>query len=155
MVWHNVAFLLLLLLSCTYAFVGGGAPERLVAAIMLAATGLTVFASAPWIATFRSLEFRLFLVDFVALLMFLAISQNANRAWPMLVTAFQFAAIGIHFAEALNSNQKPLGYALLEALPAWAHIPILAMGTWRHRNRLKIFGCDYAWSKRKSANFVT
>ena len=148
MVWHVSLYNALLLLCLVYASGWGGAPERINVMTLTLGSALTAAAYAPLAGRFRDVETQLLIVDILVFFAFLAVSQRANRAWPIMVSGLQLAGIGIHCAKALSGNRHAFGYAFLDALPAYPMLACIAAGTWRHRQRMASYGCDPAWSRR-------
>jgi hypothetical protein len=120
-----------LFLACfAYAMWNGGAPERIGAAIFCAGVLLTLLEFPGVAAGFRTVETGIFVVDIVTLVAFLILALRAERFWPLWMAAFQALGTAGHLV-------KIWSYPMLL---------VLALGTWRHRQRLARLGVDKSWS---------
>lgn len=139
-------FLGLLLLACGYALFRGGAPERTVAAAMLAAVMADLTLHSQFSTLFSRLDISVFVIDLVLLAIFAAVALNAERFWPIWLTAIQAVATLMHVARALRLEILAEAYGALVAFWAYPMVALLAIGTWRHRKRLKQYGAERSWS---------
>ena len=140
-----VLFLTLLLGSCLYAAIRGGAPERIGAAILFSATlasAVTLEASRQrYIAT----EIPTMWVDIAMGLAFVLLALKAQRYWPMWVSMVQLVLVATHlvmFAPQTGS----WAYWAVQAVGSYPAPVLLALGTFRHRLRRKRYGSDPPWS---------
>lgn len=140
------AFATLLLVTSGYALWRGGAPERIVAAGLLSAYVATILTWTPLPARFYGLELNVLMVDGALFAMLMAVALRADRAWPLLVAALQFDAVGAHFVKLVAPDTIRVAYALLIVIWSWPVQIILAVGTWRHVGRVKALGSDRAWA---------
>jgi hypothetical protein len=139
-------FLILLLGTCGYALWRGGAPERIVAAAMLAATiGSAIFRSDVD-GRFMDVEVGLFVVDVLLLVILFAIVLRADRGWPILVCALHLCTVGAHGVKFIDSEMIRVTYVVMVTAWSWPMVIALAIGTWRHRRRLLANGYDLDWS---------
>jgi hypothetical protein len=141
-----VVFNALLLVCCGYAFLRGGAPERIGAGIYLFGTALTVAAAWESSNRFGSLEVGILVVDIAALAAFVVLALRANRFWPLWVAALQLLATAGHLAKLLEPNMIRWAYAFLLGAGSYPTLLLFALGTFRHQQRLKKFGVDRSWS---------
>jgi hypothetical protein len=142
----RIAFFSITLVAVVgYALWRGGGPERAVAGLLLAATAATILAR-PAGPLFNDVEIGVLLVDGALFLGLLAVAVRAERYWPLWMTALQGIAVAGHGAKAVNPNVIPFAYAVLLAFWAYPMLALLAVATWRHRQRLKRFGIDRSWT---------
>ncbi len=146
MAWHSILYFLLLFTSIPYALARGGAPERLVALITLAAAILTIVFLSASVTVYQDAEIGEFEVDVIAFAGFFAVALFADRYWPLLVAGLQGDAVVIHLCKLIQPDILPLGYAI--GLSVWIYpiLIVLVIGTLRHRRRLAVHGSDPAWS---------
>lgn len=130
---------------CGFALWRGGTPERLVALIFLILGPLSGVAHSlgyQW----RGVDVGVFLLDFVMLLLLLAIALKANRYWPIAMAAMQvFQVIG-HLIKLADPRMLPLVYWISAVVWAYPMLILLLLGTLRHRNRVKRLGPEPSWS---------
>jgi hypothetical protein len=148
-----VVFNFLMLGCCGYAFLRGGAPERIGAGIYGLGTALTVVAGWESSHRFASLEVGILIVDFAAFVAFVVLALRADRFWPLWVAALQLLASAGHVAKLVDPDMNRWAYAFLLAAGSYPTLLLIALGTWRHQQRLKKFGADRSWSSswRRSA----
>ncbi|WP_010160806.1 hypothetical protein [Sphingomonas sp. PAMC 26617] len=139
-------FNVLLISTCFYAFVRGGAPERIVGGLFLAAAIISVALSARIADLFGSPAYGLFCVDLVLLACLTCVALRANRGWTMTVAAMQLIMTSVHLARIVNPDTIRWVYAVMLALWSWPMVLALAFGTYRHRERLSANGADPPWS---------
>ena len=145
----NLVFVALLAACCLYAWWGGGAPERIGAAIFAIGSVLSHIAAAH-AQRFHSLEDGIIAVDIAAFLAFLALSMRANRFWTLWVTGLLGVGIVGHLAMMASPHILPYAYRFV--LSAWSYpmLALIALGTWQHRKRMRLFGADSSWSRFSS-----
>lgn len=142
-------FLTLLLGSCAYAFFRGGAPERIGAGILIAATAasaLTLLASRN---RYFATEISTMWVDIAMTLAFLALALRAQRYWPMWVSMVQIDMVATHLVM-FSPDTQAWSYWAMQALWSYPAPILLAAGTFRHRRRIKRYGSDPSWNLPKS-----
>lgn len=135
-----------LVLSCLYAFSRGGAPEKIGAAIMIAATILTALAASSTRPGFDVMEAGILLVDAGMFIAFLALALRARRFWPLWMTGLQAVQVAGHAARLVDPEMLPWVYAVAQGFWSYPMMALLAVGTWRHQLRLKRFGIDNSWA---------
>jgi hypothetical protein len=141
-------FVVLLLLSCAYAFLRGGAPERIIGAVLLLGTLMSVLVVTPH-QHFYHEEYGVFLVDVVALLIFGVVAFRSTRWWPLFVAGLQLDGVLVHLIHFVAPSTIPIAYLDATALWSYPMVLILATGTRRHRRREKRVGSDAAWKTSK------
>lgn len=139
-------FLLLQLATCTYAMWRGGAPERIVAILMLAAVSAGLGLSMIVPARFNGVETGIVIIDCVMLAILLAVALYAERFWPIWMTGLQAVAVAAHLAKMVSPAVIPWAYAAMLAFWSYPMMAILVVGTWRHRQRMAAYGADRSWS---------
>jgi uncharacterized membrane-anchored protein len=139
-----VLFLLPWLAVCGYAAWRGGQPERFVAIMFLIAFPLGAFLNAK----FRSqgIQIGSFSVDVAMLILLLAIALKANRYWPMGMVAMQLLEVVGHLLKLADPRMMPLLYWISSVMWAYPMLILLALGTLRHRNRIRRLGPESSWS---------
>lgn len=144
-------FLIMLLGVCGYALWRGGAPERIAAAALLAATiGSAIFRSEAE-ARFLDVEVGIFVIDVLLLAVLFAIMLRADRGWPILVSALHLCTVGAHALRFIDPDMIRVTYVVMVTAWSWPMVIALGIGTWRHRTRLRLYGYDRAWSAPISA----
>ena len=137
----------LLALCSVYVLIRGAAPERIGMAVLVVGSILsTASATAEYEVRFREMELGIFLVDVAVLVGFVALALRADRFWPLWVAGFHLVGVATHTAMMASEEVVPRAYAMGQAF--WAYPILLAMvvGTWRHRQRLALYGSDPSWS---------
>jgi hypothetical protein len=136
----------LLAVTTVYALWKGGRPERIVSLTFLIGAIVTVAISALSNTQFGSFELGLFTVDLAMLVVIVGVALNAERFWPLWLSAFQIFQVLSHFPTALIADLLPQTYLIIVSLWAYPMLLILFAGTVRHRQRLAIYGTDRSWS---------
>lgn len=139
-------FLILLLGTCGYALWRGGAPERIAAGSMLAATIASAVFRSDIDGRFIELEIGLFLVDAILFAILLAVMLRADRGWPILICALHLCTVGAHGVKFIDSEMIRVTYVVMVTAWSWPMVIALGIGTWRHRRRIAINGYDRDWS---------
>lgn len=138
-------FLTLLIASCLYAAFRGGTPERVAAAILVAATLGSAVALAASHHRYLRTEILTMWVDVAMMVAFLALALRAQRYWPMWISMVQIDIVATHLVM-FSPETQPWSYWLMQALWSYPAPVLLAIGTLRHRRRLKRYGDDPSWS---------
>lgn len=147
---HSLVFLGLLIACCGYAFARGGGPERIAASIFAIGSILSALLLSSWTTMYNSIEVKVFLVDFVGLLAFIALALRADRFWTLWLAALQAIETAGHAIKLLDPAIIPYGYALALAFWGYPTLLLIAVGTRRHQQRLQRFGIDRSWSSFSS-----
>jgi hypothetical protein len=145
---HQVIFLVLWATACCYAAVRGGAPERIMAgAIFIALVATWVFASraAPAVSSYRSIILGVALTDIALFAVMMVVALISTRFWPIIMASMQGCGMLGHISKPLGPDIMPAAYYATVAFWGFPIVILLAVGTWRHRVRLKRYGVDYAW----------
>lgn len=138
-----------------YALLRGGTPERIVGAMMpIAYIGTVVFQS-QFPVRFHGVELGIFIVDCAMLAALLAVALRAERFWPIWMTGLQAVAVAAHLAKMASPAVIPWAYAAMLAFWSYPMMAMLAIGTWRHRQRMAAFGADRSWSVSSSPSADT
>jgi hypothetical protein len=143
-------FFTMLAICCGYAWLRGGAPERAGAAIFAAAAVLSTILASPHPTRFASVEAGVLMVDLVMLLALVVLAIGAERFWPLWVAALQAVGAAAHVGRFAGHNVSGAAYAIVLALWSYPMLCLLALGTWRHQQRLKTFGSDRSWSRARA-----
>lgn len=118
-------FLVALVLSSLLAIWRGGRPERLCAAVLIAASVLSPLTQSDFV----SVEYGIGLVDVALLVFLITLALRSNRYWPMFAAAFQSVGVLVHFVKAVDLDLDPGGYA--DVLVFWSYLILasLAIGS--------------------------
>jgi hypothetical protein len=136
----------LLVFCCGYAFLRGGAPERIAAAIFVVGTALTRIDTLYFGRGFGAIEVGVLAVDLGCLVAFLVLALRAERFWPLWLAALQVIGTAGHAVKLLAADMIPWGYAFLLAAGSYPMLLLIALGTYRHQQRLARHGADPSWS---------
>lgn len=148
---HVMLFTLLLAGCCGYAFIAGGAPERIVAGMMIGAMMLTILCQrAPTYQNYQTVEIGVMFVDIALLCGLLLLSVFSVRYWPLWLSGLQIVQVAAHVGRIVDPRLLPLAYALVLAFWSYPMVAMLAIGTFRHRRRLARIGEDPAWRRRSA-----
>jgi len=144
-IFPALSVLVTLLLGCGYAAFRGGAPERWGAGMIFLSAILSNVALALGRRHYLTPDLGLMVIDLVYLAAATVLALRAQRYWPMWVAALQLDTMLTHVLK-FSSFAPPFSYAF--ALWLWGlPIPLLiGAGAWRHRQRIKQWGSDPAWS---------
>jgi hypothetical protein len=140
-----MAFDALLLGSCFYAQLRGGAPERIVALALCTAYAATLRAYSAPLSRFDHVEIAVLMIDALLFLVLATVALRADRGWPLAVAGLHLATVGAHLAKFFDVNMIRVTYAVMIAMWSYPMLILLAIGTWRHRRRLKAHGHDQDW----------
>jgi hypothetical protein len=131
---HILFFWCLLAVSCGYALAKGGVTERLTSVALLLAAALTLVcyraSTRPWAV----IDWSMLAIDGILWVALLGIALRSDRYWPLWMAAFQSAAVICHFTRIIPHL---FGMAYAVSLQIWCYfmLPLLAVGTARHRMR--------------------
>jgi hypothetical protein len=131
-----ILFELLQLAVSWFAIRRGGAPERIVAWMLLIAAVTSLAIGLP-ANQFRTLAVLNFAVDLVLFLGLLVVALRANRFWPYWITAFELLAIGVHGARAFDPSLVPIVYSRLIGEVAYPMCLVLLVGTYHYIRRTR------------------
>jgi hypothetical protein len=133
-----------------YAFLRGGAPERLTALALLVAAASTGMVQRDAPVLFAGLEVGVMIIDLILLAVMITITLHADRFWPAWVTALHALGTGAHLARAISPDVIRLVYAVLSAVWSYPIVLLLVIGTVRHSQRIRARGWDLDWSHQDS-----
>ena len=136
---------MLLILSCLYAAMRGGRPERIGAATLFGGACLSVILVDPFGGRFRHIEPGLLLTDLAMLGIFLWLSVRSTRFWPFWIAGLLLAEVIVHVMRGAMPNIVPRVYIDAVGFWSWFAQLCLAVGTWRHGKRVKRRGVDGPW----------
>lgn len=137
--WLPLAFV------AVYAGVRGSAPERMGAALLVAAASLTLLVRPDQVHRYGSVERGVLLVDMVLMLALVGLAVRANRLWPSILAALHGLTLLGHLGKAENPDLWALGYHLMITLPVLPGLAVLAAGVWSHDRRMRRSGSDPSW----------
>ncbi len=126
----------LLLLCCGYAIARGGRDSRLMAATSIAATALTLLLLTPAAHRYAGVEEGVFVVDTLTLVSFVAIALWSDRFWPLWISGLQLTSLMAHVLKTFDYALLPYAYAAAMRFWSYPIVIIIAVGAWRHRQRL-------------------
>ncbi len=134
-----------------FAFRKGEEPERLVAAVLLAAAVLDVFNHI----LFGQPAFFLvnpghLVIDVWSMIALIWIALRANRAWPMWVSAAQIIVVLGHVSKIIELSLVRYGYYAMTQLPLNVQAVALLIGTIAHVRRQERIGNYNAWRLDRS-----
>lgn len=142
----NYFFLALLLGASAFAFIAGGKPERIGAAVYALSCFISfIVLSAPAIR-WRSIELGVFLVDILVFAAFVLLALRANRFWPIWVSALLGLGVLGHLARWAGPDVIPWAYQVVLTIWSYPILALIALGTFNHQRRLKRDGSDPSWS---------
>lgn len=139
-------FVSILILVIAYATLKGGAPERLTALIIVAASISTVTTWAPSHLRYVSVDVGILVTDFVMMVALVALAMKAERFWTLWVAAFQVMQFASHIPELLVPGLLPVTYKIVISVWSYPMLFLLAAGTYRHNQRIALYGNDRSWS---------
>lgn len=151
---HRVYFFApILVLTCTYAILRGGKPERYAAWWQLIAGLLTPILTPPiFVGVFDVVPLSTFLIDVLLCVALWWLAVRADRYWPILLAGFQLVSVAGHVVRFLDPKMLRFGYAFLEAFWAYPMLLTMVVGTWLHRRRLRTLGTDPPWRGSSAAS---
>ena len=132
--------------GCTFAIRCGGAPERIVAWVIVA-----TFVADPVLhlllkPRFDGVDPTHVIIDLARFAGLAFVALRANRFWPIWLSAFQLLALGAHLAKAMDLTIHPVIYGAMEAMWSYGILIGLIVVT-RHHRRLTASGATRrSWS---------
>lgn len=143
-----IIFNLLHVVVSGYAVVRGGAPERIAGVALLVATLATRLVQSQMPMRFAGVEWGVFCVDLTLLAVLVAVALDADRYWPLWMTALHGLGTLAHLAKLLNLELLRSAYAVMTAFWSYPILVLLLCGSHRHHLRRHRYGIDRAWSRR-------
>lgn len=130
-------FFLLLTFALGLALVRGGAPERLIAAI-LALTAAIDFAIVTMVGPARETQdIRILTLDIILSISITVIALHAERIWPMVVAALLIVGAELQVGVWLAPTHEQQVYRIAHGLSAYPILIVLLAGTVRHMMRTR------------------
>lgn len=143
----DIAFGVVLLAACLYAFWQGGPPERLTGIVFVVAAVATALVDALDPSVPGHTRFGVLTVDLLTLAALLVMALRAHRIWTIWTTALQLLTVMAHVANIVAPTKVSWAYAASIILSGFLMPPILAYGTYQHHKRRRSIGSDRAWSR--------
>lgn len=141
-----LAFAVLFALTVLYALLRGGTPERLAALAYLLAYLAGVALTANRSDAFQSVELGILMTDAALAAALVIIATRANRYWTIWAASLQTVALTGHLAKFVVPEILAPAYAVTLIVWSYAAIPVLAIATLRHQQRMSARGQDLAWT---------
>jgi len=132
---YVISFWILLIASAIAAYRWGGRPERVAAAMYLAAAITSTFVSPAFALRYSHADIHLYVVDLVLLGGLIVVAVRSGRWWTIWAAALQMISVLAPLAEAFNPDLRRLGYQLMEELVSFPMVLLLAFGVWQCRSR--------------------
>ncbi|WP_265564547.1 hypothetical protein [Sphingomicrobium arenosum] len=132
-----LAYTLILLAICGYAFVAGGRDEKVVAAVSVIASVASLLVIQPLDQRYDGIEVGVMAVDLFVLVAFTAIALRSERFWPLWVAGLQLTTSFSHAAKAANITLLPQAYAAAARFWVYPILLILLVATIRHTLRMR------------------
>lgn len=136
----------LLIVVCAYGILFGGLPEKIAGFLFLSADRLSWEFASRLAHRFSFMEARIFVVDVMLLACLVVLMLKANRFWTIWICSMQAIAVLSHLPMLFIPDLIPLAYRVVISIWAYPMLALLAIGTWRHRDRLQRYGTDRPWS---------
>lgn len=143
---HILVFNIVQAIICTYAFVRGGMPERITAALLLVAGAATYLVPFDPQRGWLDLRVPILLIDKALLCGLGMIAAYANRFWPIWISALHLLSIAVHGIKAIDPDFVPWMYGIAIGKIAYPMLLMLLIGTARHHRRKRLLGQDRDWS---------
>jgi hypothetical protein len=128
-------FLVLLLLTCGYAFWRGRSDERIAAAVCALAVIATRFAISPVGVRYSGIETGLVIIDLLMLAAFIAIALRSERFWPLWLAGLQLTNSMAHLLKAIELDLPAIAYRTAAVFWSYPILLIILIGTWRSHRR--------------------
>lgn len=111
--------------------------------IAMSASDLLLHQFVP--PRFSSVDSGHLAIDIGAAAATMGLALTAHRFWPLMAAMMQLLPLLAHMSKGLDAAIHPVAYLTMQVGASWALPPILALGTWRHRQRLRTNGSDRPW----------
>jgi hypothetical protein len=139
------AFATILILSISFAFAKGGAPERCGALVIVSMAAIQIGSAFLEPQKFHSVDLGSVIVDAYGVIGFGALALYAKRAWPIWATSLQILSLCSHFARQVDEGVSPMVYGLMKSSPTFLVLVALLVGTAAHTRRVRLRGADPGW----------
>jgi hypothetical protein len=125
----------LLTAASVYAFLAGGAPERIGAILLILGSVSSLALVSPAAIRFSSVEIRVLIVDLATMAAFAILALRTDRFWPIWATALIGLGPLTHLARWYAPELSRWAYAV--GLTVWSYVVIalIVLGTFCHRQR--------------------
>lgn len=114
--------------------------------IFIVGFAMSVIAASPSDSRFAEPEVGIFIVDLIMLSAFVMLALHAERYWTLWVCSMQVIQVLSHIPKMIIPELLPQAYFVIAAIWAYPMLIVLAVGTYRHQQRLRLFGADRSWS---------
>ena len=121
--------------SCGYAWFRGRADEKLVAAVCVIASLVTLAVLSSFQTLYSNLEYGVLSVDIATLGAFTYVALRSERFWPLWISGLQLTTSVAHFLKVMDPTLLPIAYSAAARMWSYPILIILAVGTWRSRRR--------------------
>jgi cytochrome bd-type quinol oxidase subunit 2 len=128
----------LLILSCGYALYRGERHARVVAAICVIGTIVSISVDSPASNRYASVETGALIVDIGVLIAFALVALRSDRFWPLWVAGLQLTTSFAHLLKAMDPQLIPPAYGAAARFWSYPILIILAVGTWRQHRRSRL-----------------
>ncbi|UUL82570.1 hypothetical protein [Sphingomonas qomolangmaensis] len=139
-------------LASGYACLRGGAPERLIAVLLLLAMSWAAALPHDASTSYHGVYWALVRVDLVLFVCLTGVALLADRYWPMGIAALQLLALMAHGVKGYDHGVLAIAYWLVVGKTAYFMLAVMIIGTVRHRDRQRLGLPEYAWSFRRHAD---
>ncbi|WP_164088949.1 hypothetical protein [Sphingorhabdus sp. YGSMI21] len=139
-------FFSLLAVVCIYSTVKGGQPERRAVIVFIVGVALSMIAAALSNLRFSQPEIGILISDMAMLAAFIGLALYAERYWTLWLCSMQVIQVLSHIPLMIIPELLPQAYYVIVAFWAYPMLIVLAMGTYRHQQRLRRYGVDRSWS---------
>ncbi len=109
----------LLIGGCAFAIRCGGAPEQIVAWVVLATFVADPILHLVFKRTFETVDPTHVIIDVARFAGIAAVALRANRFWPIWLSAFQLLALAAHLAKTMDLHIHPVIYGAMSAM--WSY----------------------------------
>ena len=139
-------FLLLMMVVCLYSAIMGGAPEKRVVVIFIVGFVASIITTTPSDEMYMHPEVGVLVVDLAMLAGFVALALSAERYWTLWICSMQVVQVMSHIPKTIIPELLPQAYYVIVAFWAYPMLIVLTIGTYRHQQRLRLYGADRSWS---------
>lgn len=144
---HIVAFNVALAGCLVLSIKAGGGPEKLAMLSQVFAGILTAISAhfLPHVVGFATLAGAVAAIDATLLVVLTSIALKANRLWTIVLAGLQFSTVLVHLSKAAYPALPAASYGIFAQFWAWPMLLATALGTWRHRTRVRKEGDERDW----------
>lgn len=146
MAFHVVLINAIAALIFLAAFLRGGTPERICAAILTARFVLVPIYLWNGPLGFEAVDNGLLAIDLVIFAGTLWLALRANRVWPLWICSAQLIVILGHLSVFVAEGGMQKAYWAMTQLPEVLQFITLALGVRAHRKRFRRIGPYRDWS---------